>query len=80
MILLQSQFILAGVFVLVFYAMGKEEAKSGRRDNGVFWAGLSTAISGLVIGVFDAGWGLVVVVNVLLFVLIGVFRLLRDRN
>ncbi len=80
MIFYQANFILAAVCGIAFYTMGKEEAKNGKRDNAWLWAGLSAALSGLVIGILAAGWLAVLLVNAGLFVGIAVWRAVLDRN
>lgn len=80
MIFYQTNFIFGCVCVMVFYLMGKQEAKAGLRDNSMLWAGLSTAVSGIVIGVMDGGWVLVLLANAGLFVAIALFRAAMDRK
>ncbi|NQD36476.1 hypothetical protein HPT27_05510 [Permianibacter sp. IMCC34836] len=80
MIFYQTNFILACVCGITFYAMAKEEAKNGKRDNGWLWAGLSAALSGLVIGIFSGGWVAVLLLNSALFVGIALFRVMQDRK
>jgi hypothetical protein len=64
----------------VFYGAGKQNASiPGGSNQSLFWTGLSIAVSALVIQVFGAGWILVLVAQVALFVAIGIFRSFRDR-
>lgn len=76
----QPNFIIAGVCLFIFYAMGKEEAKSGKRDLGMWWALLSAIGSGIVIGGFHGGWLPVFITQVVLFFSIGVVRTLLDKQ
>jgi hypothetical protein len=75
---LQSNWIIAFVCTVTYYNAGKFEARSGARDHGVLWAGLSIAISALVIQIFGGSWLFVLVAQAGLFVGIGVFRALRN--
>jgi hypothetical protein len=80
MIFLQPAWILAFVCAFVFFGAGKQNATvPGGRNYSFLWAGLSIAVSAVVIGVFHAGWILVVVSQVALFVAIGLVRSFRDR-
>jgi hypothetical protein len=79
MTFLQPALILAFVCAFTFYGAGKAEARNGGRNNGVLWAGLSIAVSALLIRLFGAGWLLVVLGQAALFVGIGIVRALRDR-
>lgn len=80
MIFLTPAWIIAFVFAFVFYGAGKRDptVRDGA-DLSMLWAGISIAISALVIQVFSGGWILVVIAQVALFVGIGVFRAFRDR-
>ena len=80
MIFLQPNWILAFVCAFVFFGAGKQNASGldGGKNFSFLWAGLSIAVSALVIRFFNAGWFLVLVGQVVLFVGIGVFRSLRD--
>lgn len=81
MIFLQTHWILAFVCAVTYYRMGKMEMRQGRRgDNGMIWAGLSIAISALVIQLFGAGWLLVLLSQFGLFVAITVFRTIRESD
>lgn len=80
MIFLQPNFILAGVLLFAFYAMGKEEAKHGRRDLGMIWALYSAIVSGVVIGAFAAGWLPVLLAQVGLFIAIALVRLMLEKS
>jgi len=78
-IFLQPNWILAFVFAFFFFGAGKQNAAIGGGKNFSFlWAGLSIAVSALVIRFFNAGWVLVLVSQCILFVGIGVFRSMRD--
>ena len=85
MIFLQTNWIIAFVCAYTFLRAGRLEAggssleaRSGSRDNGILWAGLSIATSALVIQVFGGGWFLVVLAQAGLFVGIGGYRAWRE--
>lgn len=79
MIFLQTNWIIAFVCAVTYYRIGKAEAReSGRGDNGMIWAGLSIAISALSIQLFGAGWILVLLSQVGLFIAITLFRTVRE--
>ena len=62
MFFLQTNWILAFVFMSTFYGMGKSEARFGPgRDNSMLWAGLSIGVSAIVIQLFSGGWILVAI-------------------
>ena len=65
MIFLQPNWIIAFVCAFTFYGMGKAEARGGGANNGVVWG---------------AGWLLVLLGQIGLFIGIGIFRALRDRR
>jgi hypothetical protein len=76
-IFLQPHWIIAFVFAFVFFGAGKQNVGiDGGKNFSFLWAGLSIAVSAFVIRFFSAGWVLVVVSQVVLFVGIGVFRTL----
>jgi hypothetical protein len=77
MIFLQANWILAFVCAVTYYQMGRMEAREGR-DSGMLWAGLSIAVSALVIQLLSAGWILVVLAQIGLFAAITIFRTVRD--
>ena len=79
MIFLQPNWILAFVFAFTLYGAGKAEAKGGGPDHGLIWGALSVATSAAIIKFFDAGWFLVLLGQVGLFIGIGIFRAVRDR-
>lgn len=79
MIFLQTNWILAFVCAFVLYGAGKAEAREAGRHAGLLWAGLSIAVSALLIRFLGAGWFLVLVGQAALFVGIGVFRAMRDK-
>ena len=80
MIFYQPAFIIACVIAVAFYKAGQEEAKSSGRNHAWLWTGLSVAVSGLVLGIFNGGVAAVLIANVLLFLAIGVIRAMRDRQ
>lgn len=80
MFFLQPNFILAGVLLMAFYAAGKEEAKQGKRDLGMFWALCSAIVSGVVIGVFNGQWLPVLIAQLGLFIAIGLWRTVFDKR
>ena len=79
MFYLQPNWILAFVCAFVLYGAGKAEAREAGRNAGLLWAGLSIAVSALLIQFFGAGWFLVLVGQAALFVGIGVFRAMRGK-
>ena len=80
MIFLQANWILAFVCAITYFNMGKFEAQHrGGKSPGMLWAGMSIALSALVIQLFAAGWLLVLLTQVGLFVGITVFRMMRER-
>jgi hypothetical protein len=76
----QPSWIIAIVCAITFFKAGRAEARDTARDNGLIWTGLSIAISALIIQVFGAGWLLVLLGQLGLFVGIAVFRSLRDPH
>jgi hypothetical protein len=80
MIFLQPNWIIAFVCAFVFYGAGKQNASiGGGRNQSLLWTGLSIGVSALVIQLFGAGWILVLIAQVGLFLAIGIFRSFRDR-
>ena len=79
MIFLHPHWILAFVCAFVLYGAGKAEAREAGRNAGMLWAGLSIAVSALLIRFFGAGWFLVLVGQVALFAGIGIFRAMRGK-
>ena len=79
MIFLQPNWILAFVCAFVLYGAGKAEAREAGRNTGLLWAGLSIAVSALLIRFFGAGSLLVLIGQAALFVGIGVFRATRSK-
>jgi hypothetical protein len=79
-IFLQASWIIAFVCAFVFFGAGKQNATlPGGTNQSFLWAGLSIGVSAIVIQVFNAGWLLVLLGQVALFVAIGSFRAFRDR-
>ena len=79
MIFLQPNWIIAFVCAFVLYGAGKSEARDAGRNTGALWAGLSIAVSALLIRFFGAGSFLVLIGQAALFVTIGVFRAMRSK-
>jgi hypothetical protein len=79
MIFLQANWIFAFVCAFVLYGAGKAEAREAGPNAGLLWAGLSIAVSAVLIRFFNAGWILVLVGQAALFVAIGAFRAMRDK-
>jgi hypothetical protein len=79
MIFLQPNWIIAFVCAFVLYGAGKADAREAGRNAGALWGGLSIAVSALLIRFFGAGWFLVLVGQIALFVSIGVIRALRGK-
>ena len=61
--------------------MAREKRKHGRQagNAGALWAGLSIAVSAVLIRFLGAGWILVLVGQAALFVGIGIFRAMRGK-
>ena len=80
MTFLQANWIIAFVCAFVLYGAGKKDwTVQGSKSNSVLWAGLSIAVSALVIQVFGGGWVLVLLAQAALFAGIGFFRAFKDR-
>jgi hypothetical protein len=79
MIFLQANWIFAFVCAFVLYGAGKAEAREAGPNAGILWAGLSIAVSALLIRFLGAGWLLVLIGQVALFVSIGIFRAMRGK-
>jgi hypothetical protein len=79
-IFLQPSWIIAFVCAFVLYGAGKRDPTIQDGANySILWAGLSIAVSAVVIHVFGGGWLLVLLAQAGLFAGIGVFRAYRDR-
>lgn len=79
MIFLQPNWILAFVCAFIFFGAGKQNVGlDGGKNFSFLWAGLSIAVSALVIRFLDAGWILVLVAQAVLFFAIGAIRAMRD--
>ena len=80
MIFLQPNWILAFVCAFIFFGAGKQNAVgiNGGKNFSFLWAGLSIAVSAVVIRFLAAGWPLVVVSQAVLFFGIAVVRSMRD--
>jgi hypothetical protein len=75
MIFLQPSWIVAFCCAFLFFGAGKQNTTvAGGKDHSFLWAGLSIAVSALVIRFLDAGWLHVVVAQAVLFVGIGAVR------
>jgi hypothetical protein len=79
MIFLQTNWIIAFVCAFVLYGAGKAEARDAGRYAGLLWAGLSIAVSALLIRFLGAGWLLVLVGQAALFAGIAIFRAMRSK-
>jgi hypothetical protein len=79
MIFLQANWIIAFVCAFMLYGAGKAEAREAGRNAGALWAGLSIAVSAVLIRFLGAGWFSVLVGQAALFVGIGVFRAMRSK-
>jgi hypothetical protein len=79
MIFLQPNWIIAFVCAFVLYGAGKAEAREAGPNAGFLWAGLSIAVSALLIRFLGAGWLLVLVGQLALFAGIGIFRAMRGK-
>jgi hypothetical protein len=74
----QPSWIIAMVCAITFFKAGRAEARDTARDNGLIWAGLSIAISALIIQILGDGWLSVLLAQLGLFVGVGVFQSLRE--
>lgn len=80
MIFLTPSWIIAFVCAFVLYGAGKRDpAIRDGANHSILWAGLSIAVSALIIHVVGGGVILVLIGQVGLFVGIGVFRSLREK-
>jgi hypothetical protein len=79
MIFLQANWIFAFVCAFVLYGAGKAEAREAGRNAGLLWAGLSIAVSALLIRFLGAGSILVLIGQAALFASIGIFRAMRSK-
>jgi hypothetical protein len=69
MIFLQGSWIIAFVCAFVFYSAGKQDGTiQGGANHSILWAGLSIGVSAVVIQVIGAGWLLVLLAQIGLFV------------
>lgn len=75
---LKSPILLALVCAYTYYVLGAYEAQQGGSNNGLLWATLSTGVSLLVTGLFKAGWSVLLVAQIGLFLGITIFRALRE--
>lgn len=79
MIFLQANWIIAFVCAFVLYGAGKQDVTiRGGKSHSILWAGLSIALSAVVIHVLGGGWLFVLLAQAGLFVGIGVFRAFRE--
>jgi hypothetical protein len=79
MIFLQTNWILAFVCAITYFNMGKFEARhGGRSDPAIWWALMSIVASALVIQLLSAGWMLVLLAQVGLFIGITIWRSMRE--
>lgn len=80
MTLLQPPWIIAFVCAFILYGAGKKDlAVRDGANHSVLWAGLSIAVSALVIQVFSGGVLFVLLGQGALMAGIGVFRAMKDR-
>ena len=80
MIFLQANWILAFVCAFVLFGAGKQNAGYlGGKNRSFLWAGLSIAVSAIVIQFFGAGWLVVLLAQGVLLVAIGILGSLRSR-
>ena len=77
--MLGNEWVLALVCVLVFFGAGRQEARFGGHDHAALWAGLSIALSAVVVLVLHGTWGWLLFAQVMLFIAIGAFRAWRER-
>jgi hypothetical protein len=75
MFYLQTHWIIAFVCAFVFFGAGKQNAGvAGGKNHSFFWAGLSIAVSAVVISFLSAGWIGVLMAQACLFLAIGMLR------
>ncbi len=80
MIFLQPNWVLAFVFAFVLFQAGALEKRHGDgKDPGILWAGLSIAVSAIVIHLLHGQWFLVLLGQIVLFAGITLYRVLRER-
>lgn len=60
--------------MLAFYKAGEYEARDGGKSYAMFWAGLSTLVSGIVFAALNGGWLSWISGQVILFLGIGAMR------
>jgi len=77
---LSLELVLAIVCAFSFYRAGQIESVNEARDYGFPWALVSALISLLVLVVFNASWGILLLSQVGLFFGIGIYRALRDSR
>jgi hypothetical protein len=70
--------MLAVVCAYTYYVLGAYEAEQGGNHHGVLWGALSLGISLVVAYFFKAGWGVLLMAQVGLFIGITVFRAMRE--
>jgi len=76
-----ANWILGFACAWVFFAMGRLEARNGdAADHGIWWALASILVTVAAIRGFGAGWFLVLVCQVLLYVGIAVVRVLLEKK
>ena len=78
--MLGSEWLLALVFVMLFFGAGKHEARFGGHDHSILWAALSIGLSALLVLVLNAGAPVLFVAQVGLFITIAIFRALHDKR
>lgn len=74
---LKTPILLAVVCAYTYYVLGAYEAQQGGKNNGLLWAVLSVAVSFVVAYLCKAGWGVLLLAQVGLFVGITVVRAMR---
>ena len=75
--MLGSEWVLAMVFVLMFYGAGKQELRFGGEDHGLAWCVLSIAVSALVVLLLHGSWAWLLLAQVALIIGIAVVRAAR---
>ncbi|GLQ93730.1 hypothetical protein GCM10007901_26810 [Dyella acidisoli] len=75
---LKSPILLTLICAYTYYVLGAYEAQQGNRNHGILWAALSIVVSFVVAYLFKGGWGALLIMQVLLFFGIAVFRALRE--
>lgn len=78
--MLGSEWLLALVFVVLYFGAGKHEARFGGNDHAILWAALSIGLSAVLVLVLKGTAPVLFVAQVGLFITIAVVRALHDKR